>query len=251
MDKNEIINYDDNYFVCVSNAFVKANQNLPLNESKLLRIMISQIVVTDKELKSYTTTIPELAEILKIPPNNLYRDIDKITETLMRQIIKVDRGKNSWDKFQIFSECKYRNGVLTMKLHNELKPFVLGLKKLYTQYQVGVFLAMKSTYATRVYELIQEKRKNNGLLKENESVIINIEDLRSATNTIKKYSITDFKKNVLDISMRDISCNAEFVVDYEQIKKGRKIVAFKFNLYSRTSEKGEEILKKYNDKHSK
>ncbi len=104
---------------------------------------------------------------------------------------------------------------------------------------------MKSTYAIRIYELLKEKRKSDGLVKENESLTINIEDLRNATDTVNKYGLTDFKRNVLEISVREISCNAEFAIEYKQIKEGRKVVAFKFNLYSHTSEKGEEILKKY------
>lgn len=245
MNENEIVKYDDEYYVCVSNAFIKANQNLPLNESKLLRVMISQIVVNDKDLKSYTTTIPELAQALNVIPDNLYRNIDKMTSTLMQQIIKVDKGTNKWDKFQLFSKCRYDNGTLTMQLHDELKPFLLGLQKLYTQYQISVIIGMKSTYAIRVYEFLKEKRKNDGLIKENESLIINIDDLRIATNTVNKYSITDFKKNVLDISAREISCNSEFAIDFEYKKQGRKVTAIKFNLYSHTSPKGEEILKKY------
>lgn len=246
MEKNEIIKYDENYFVCVSNAFVKANQDLPLNESKILRIMISQIVATDKELKSYTTTIPDIAKILKIIPDNLYRNIENITRTLMQQLIKVDKGKNKWELFQIFSKCKYDNGILTMRLHDDLKPFIFELKKLYTQYQISVIIGMKSTYAIRVYELIREKRKNNGFIKQDEFLIISLEDLRNATNTTKKYSrIIDFKKNVLDISVKEISCNSEFVIDYEHVKKNKTIIAFKFNLYGNGTTEGEELLKKY------
>ncbi len=132
MSENEIVKYDDSYFVCVSNAFIKANRNLPLNENKLLRIMISQIVINDKELKSYTTTIPELARALNVLHDSLYRNIDKMTSVLMQQIIKIEKGINKWDKFQLFSSCKYNNGTLTMKLHEELKHFLLGLQKLYS-----------------------------------------------------------------------------------------------------------------------
>lgn len=245
MNVNEIVKYDESYFVCVSNAFIKANQNLPLNESKLLRIMISQIVIIDKELQSYTTTIPDLAKALNILPDSLYRKIDKMTSTLMQQIIKIDKGKNKWDKFQLFSKCKYNNGILTMQLHDELKPFLLELKGLYTQYQITAIIGMKSTYAIRVYELLKEKRKSESFVKENESITINIDILRNATDTVNKYGLTDFKRNVLEISAREISCNSEFAIDYEQIKKGRSVVAFKFNLYSHKSDKGKEILKKY------
>lgn len=133
-----------------------------------------------------------------------------MTSVLMQQIIKIEKGINKWDKFQLFSSCKYNNGTLTMKLHEELKPFLLGLQKLYTQYQVGVIIGMKSTYAIRIYELLKEKRKNNGLVKENERLTISIEDLRNATDSVNKYGLIDFKRNVLEISVREISCNAEF-----------------------------------------
>lgn len=249
MEKNELIKYDEDYFICVSNAFVKANQNLSLNESKLLRLMISQIVVNDKELRMYTIKIPELADILNISTQNLYRDIDKMTSSLMQQIIKINtknsRGKVSWIKFQIFNTCKYKDGLLTMKLHDELRPFLIELKNLYTQYQISTIIGMKSTYAIRIYELLKEKRRNNDFVKEDESLEIDIEDIRVATNTLDKYSITDFKKNVLDISVREISCNSEFAIDYEYVKKGRKVAAIKFNIYSHSSPRGTEILENH------
>ena len=199
MIENQMINYNDEYYICVSNAFVKANQDLNPNETKLLRLMISQVVLTDNELKRYTTTVPELAKIFDVSESNLYRDIETMSNNLMRKVIKIDYGKNKWTMFQIFSQCEYDNGILTMQLHDKMKPFLIALENKYTQYQIGKIIGMSSNYAIRIFELIQEKRQTQKDVKNYEKYEFTIDELKMATNTIDKYKkINDLKKYVLD-----------------------------------------------------
>lgn len=246
MAENQLINYNDEYYICVSNAFVKANQDLNPNETKLLRLMISQVVLTDTELKRYTTTVPELAKIFDVSESNLYRDIETMSNNLMRKVIKIDYGKNKWTMFQIFSECEYDNGILTMQLHDKMKPFLIALENKYTQYQIGKIIGMSSNYAIRVFELIQEKRQTQRDVKNYEKYDFTLDELRIATNTLNKLTKTnDFKKKVLDIAMREITYNAGYSVEYKEIKNGRKITGFTFELYTQHSTRGRELLEKY------
>lgn len=246
MFENQMINYNDDYYVCVSNAFVKANQDLNPNETKLLRLMISQVVLTDTELKRYTTTIPELAKIFDVSESNLYRDIETMSNNLMRKVIKIDYGKNKWTMFQIFSQCEYDNGILTMQLHDKMKPFLIALENKYTQYQIGKIIGMSSNYAIRVFELIQEKRQNQRDVKNYEKYDFTLDELRMATNTLDKLKkISQFKERVLDIAMREITYNGGYSAEYKEIKNGRKITGFTFELYSQHSARGKELLEKY------
>jgi plasmid replication initiation protein len=41
----------------------------------------------------------------------------------------------------------------------------------------------------------------------------------------------NFKRRVLESSIRDINENTKFKVEYENVKEGRKIVAFNFKLH--------------------
>lgn len=246
MLENELIKYDDNYYVCVSNGFVKANQELSQNETKLLRLVISQVVITDKEFKSYTTTIPELAKIFNVSENNLYRDINNMATNLMRQIIKIDFSKKKWTMFHIFNTCRYDDGILKMELHEEMKPFLLALKNKYTQYQIGKVIGMSSTYAIRLFELIQEKRRTQSDVKFCETYSLPLEEIRFSTNIVDKHKrISDVKKYVLDVAMREITYNAGYAIDYKDIKEGRKTVGFTFELYPQYSVRGRELLEKY------
>lgn len=247
--ENQLIKYDDEYYVCVSNAFVKANQDLNPVETKLLRLMISQIVKTDEKLKEYTVSSKELSEIFgNAVSDNFYRIdyMEQITRNLLKQIIKIDYGKKRWDMFQIFSKCKYDNGLLTMQLHDEMKPFLIALKDKYTQYQIGKIIGMSSNYAIRIFELIQEKRKSQQDVKFIENYEFTLEELRTATNTIDKLKqMVHFKTRVLDIAMREITYNAGYSAEYKEIKNGRKIIGFVIELHPQYSDRGKELLEKY------
>lgn len=162
------LSYNQNYTVAVANNLIRGQQTMTLQESKLLYITISQIVKQDTDLKTYTTTIPELANFLNISADNLYRDIDKITDNLMKRVVKIKQDENKWKKFQWVNYCEYDSGILTIRLSDDIKPYVIALEKYYSQYLLGTLVSFKSYYTSRIYQILlcemREKNKNNFMI---------------------------------------------------------------------------------------
>ena len=73
----------DNYVV-QANDLIGGKQALKLNSAKLIRAAIMQIVPEDDELKPYVVSIKEIAELLGVSESNLYRDIDDITDDIIK-----------------------------------------------------------------------------------------------------------------------------------------------------------------------
>lgn len=149
------INFDASYFCICSNELIKASQKMSLSEMKLIQICISQILSTDKEFLTYTTTASELAQFLNTNIRNIYRDYDHITDKLMGNIIKL-RVDNEIHKFQWVSKCIYnkQTHTISIKLHEDLKPFLLNVQKFYTQIELSTIVKFKSYYTLRLYQLI-------------------------------------------------------------------------------------------------
>ena len=77
-EKQYPIKYDSSYYVVSANDLIKGKQKMSLRESQILSIAISQVVKEDKDFKTYTTTVPELAAFMMIDENSLYRDLEGI-----------------------------------------------------------------------------------------------------------------------------------------------------------------------------
>lgn len=235
------MNTNPESFVVMSNDLVKGKSALSLNSAKLLRLTIMQSIVSDNEFKPYKISIQDFADFLDIAPDNLYRDIQDICVQLLKEVVLIGDGnpKHKWSAFQWVTRCGYDNGTITIQLHDDMKPYILNLKKCYTQYEIDNILYLKSMHALRVYELIKMEMRNAKIYCENEKkVYISMEQLRIATNTEKKYKENkDFTKRVIKVACDEINEKPFGVkITYDYHKEGRKIIGYDFTIKSWSSD---------------
>lgn len=83
---------------------------------------------------------------------------------------------------------------------------------------------LSSKYATRLYELLIAWRSLG------KTPIFELADFRNKLGLdIKEYAaMSDFKKYVLDLSLKQINTHTDITAKYEQYKKGRSISGFSF-----------------------
>lgn len=221
-------------YVVQANELIEGKQNLKLNSAKIMRSLIMQIKPDDDELKSYIISIADLSKMLDVAPANLYRDIDSITDDILKNHVAIkDRANGKFIKIQWVTACAYEKGVgLAVKMNPLLKPFLLNLQEHYTQYQLENILAMKSIYAIRVYELLQKEQIMRFMPKEGAYIVLTVKEIRKACDCENKFEkISQFKTRVLDMAVREIYRTTTYKIDYECIKNGRIIKAIKFHIY--------------------
>lgn len=226
---------DTENYVVQANDLIGGKQSLKLNSAKLIRAAIMQIIPEDEELKPYIITIKELSKLLKVSESNLYRDIDDITDDIIRNpvFIKEINGRQiKWVKIPWVTRCEYNSDVgVAIKLNDDLKPFLIKLKEHYTQYSLDNILTMKSTYSIRIFELLQEKIKVKKIGKNGECVQISLQELRECCNCEDKYrSFNHFKTRVIDTACNEINGLTIFRIKYDYIKNGKSIVAINFHV---------------------
>jgi len=159
-DKQYQMKLDKDFYVVTANDLIKGKQKMTLREAQLLFIAISQVVYEDKDFKTYTTTVPELAAFMGIDENSLYRDLKGICKSLCQQVVEVQvggenaKGRKKWEIFQWVNSAKYDNGKLTLRLSDDIKPYLLDLEAYYSQTLLGTLLTFRSYYTTRLYQYL-------------------------------------------------------------------------------------------------
>jgi plasmid replication initiation protein len=257
METTEIV-YNENALVVQANEIIRSRQdNFSLLEAKLIRLAISQVAMEETDFRTYTCKVSDLAAFLDIPPENIYREVETLTTSLMQKIIKiVDKdkkpkrnGEYNYKKFHWVSYCRYDNGTITIRLSEEIKPYVLGLDKLFTLYGLDSILSLPTSNAIRLFELLSsyESMVNTyapnftpsnpypQIQKQDNELIFTIDYLRRYFNCGDKYPLTaDFIKRIIEPSVKAINKSSPMRTSYRLAKEGRKVsyILFKINAWN-------------------
>lgn len=265
MDSKEPIFYDKDLTVVQANELVRSKKDdLTLIEAKLIRLAIGQILREDTDFRTYSCEIVDLARFLGISSDNIYRDVKDITESLMKKYIYIEdptkcdrRGNPRYRLFHWVDTAEYDNGVITYKISEELRPYLLGLDRFFTKYGFESIAALPSDYAIRLYELlasyqnltVRKKRENDFDVEiEKNEIIFEIKWLRAYFGCEKKYTSSgDFVKWVIDASVSAIKKHTEMRLTYRTIKSGRYIKYVVFKIHAWYDFEYTELLKQLKD----
>ena len=247
------IKYNKDFYVIQANELVRSKQDdLTLLEAKLIRLAITQVLRDDTDLKTYSCNVVDLANFLGIAKDNIYRDIQDLSKSLMKKSIFIKdktqpkrKCKENYKIFHWIDYVDYTDGVITFKLSDSLKPYLIGLEQLFTLYGYDAVIGLPTNYSIRLYELMASYQNMTVRLMpdtnytdipiEKNEFIFTIDWLRDYFNCNDKYPNTgDFVKRVIDGAVKAIVKNTLMRLSYRTVKKGRSIthIVFKLNEWS-------------------
>ena len=238
-DKQYPMKLDKDYYVVTANDLIKGKQKMTLREAKLLFIAISQVVYEDKDFKTYTTTVPELADFMGIDENSLYRDLKSVCKSLCQQVVEVQvggenaKGRKKWKVFSWIQSAEYDDGKLTIRLSDDIKPYLLELESYYSQTLLGTLMTFHSYYTTRLYQyLVAETNAHWGSIFEWHFTCEQLRELFQVGE--KQYKLNrDLLRYTINPALEELgSSDFAYVWDYKENrsdKRGRplKSVSFK------------------------
>ena len=234
--RKEVTYNTDNYVVMSNKMVLHSASNLNLNELKLLRFIIMQTQKDDKDLFEFEIEVKELSKMLNIKSNDIYKQLDKMTTHLMQEVIRIgDDNRKEWRKFHWVDVCEYEKGKLYIKISDQLKPFLIGLRGCFTRYQLTEIISLKSIYAIRIYEMINGYLNENNLPHADVSIEISmsIDELRRATDTEKKFErYSSFKSKVIDNALKEINEKSKYYVTATPYKSSHAVKGFDFLIES-------------------
>lgn len=265
MNNKEPIFYDKDLTVVQANELVRSKKDdLTLIEAKLIRLAIGQILKEDTDFRTYSCEIVDLARFLGISSDNIYRDVKDINESLMKKYIYIEdptkrdrRGNPRYKLFHWVDTAEYDNGVITYKISEDLKPYLIGLERFFTKYGYESIAVLPSDYAIRLYELlasyqnmtVRKDRENDFDVEiEKNEIVFEIKWLRAYFGCEKKYSSSgDFIKWVIDSSVSAIQQHTEMRLTYRTVKSGRYIKYVIFKIHAWYDSGYEKVLKQLRD----
>jgi plasmid replication initiation protein len=140
------------------------------------------------------------------------------------------------------SRMSRKTGLIEIKLDEDLAPYLLGLKRDYTTYELQNIFNLSSSFSIRLYELL----RSYGNLKEKE---IPLEEIKLCLNATAKSweTYADFKRGVLDKAIKEINKKTDLNISCKPIKKGyggRKVTDIEFTIDTKIKEEPKPKVKK-------
>ena len=232
-----------NSLVVKDNALINASYNLELTEQRLIMLAIinaresGQGITADSKLEIHASDYANLFNVsidasykaLREAVNNLFNRQFSYTAEYKRT------GKTGVVRSRWVSRIFYVDdlALLEITFAPDVVPLVTRLEEHFTSYQAKQVAHLTSKYATRLYELLIAWREVGKVPQ------IEISTFRNRLGLLENEytAMSDFKKRVLEPSIKQINEHTDITVTYEQQKKGRLISGFSFKLKQKQSAK--------------
>lgn len=233
------ISIQRNFKVVKANQIIqKARYDLNIVELKSFAYIVSKIKPTDKLDQEYTINIKDFCQVCGMDYKN------GGNYQFIKNTLKELRDKSFWliDENGVETTVgwlqKVRinkgSGKIVVKFDEDIQKYVIGLFENFTQYSLLSTLPMKSSYSFRMFEIL----KSYAFAK---SHTFDIDSLKKCIAAEHYVNFKDFRKKVLEVAVKEINEYTDIEVSWEPVNKGRKVVALKFNI--RTRSDNEQYMK--------
>lgn len=212
-----------------SNELIEASYKIAsIGEGRLIRMLIAQITPDDEDFKTYRIGITDFSRFfgLSKESNSVYELIKKSADELAGRRIMLEKNGN-WLRLNWLSYAEYTkgSGYIEVRFDKALKPYLLGLKGYFTQYELEKVVNFKSGYAMRLFELLKKeqfKADGKGYFKRS----FEYDEFRTLVGIDKSEyrEFSDFRKRVIDSSVKEINANPDIsIIKVDYPKTGRKV----------------------------
>lgn len=232
MPKQLELEAGESQVVAKANRLIQGRHDLTTAEQRIFAAMVAKLDRSTKEFSVQEIRVKRICDLSGINASNFYRKIDKVTDNLVEKTISVrhrdrDGEEVSFEKYPIFSLCKYKrgSGVVRARFNDEMRPHLLNLRKRFTLYLVTIFLRLRSTYSMKIYELLKMRED----LRRHR---LSVEELRETLSLKHKYDrFADLKRRVLEKAREELKEKADIYFTYKVERENYVPVAVEFFIH--------------------
>ena len=207
-------------FIRISHEINELVFNLSAMSLDLICVILAQIEKYDTEYKFYKLNISTIEKRIN---RKLNRDsFKKSVKELESATLDISSESIKW--FEIFN-FESSNGILEVKLNEQLKLYLLNLESNFVLAKLDSILNLNGYYSKRFYLLLAQYKK----MQKCKYDLIKLHKILSTPNSLQKL-YSNFKSRVLDFSMNEINNNTELNVEYEENKIGKSVNSFMFRI---------------------
>jgi len=231
------------------NSLITSIAKMDKTPLKMFELAVS-CINTEEPPKDNTVYLSkrDLFAFFKVSDNDKHSRFKQAVEKMQKQAffqIKEEAGKGF--KFKSIVPIPYvewtdYNDEVKIEFHREIMPYLINLKKNFTQHALSDIAELNSKYSIILYRWLSMqynqyehysvkggRRAEQVEAYRNPS--ISIKELRIITDTVNSYKqFTRFNNDVLKTPLDEINAHTSFNVTYDKIKKGRSIDTIVFHI---------------------
>lgn len=219
--------------VVKSNEFITAKYDWSPTEHRIIAMMIAQLKKDESSFSVQTVRIRDLREMSHTDSKDLYRRGEEICQKLLAQKIEIRsvdaEGNREYEGYNLLSKCKYQegSGKIKAKFNEDMRPFLLELRRRFTMYGLQYLMRLRSQYSIRIYETLK-MREDIGFNR------MTIPELREMLMITSKYtgSFAQVKAKVLEPARKEIKEKCDVYFTYHVERDGRTPVAVNFMIHA-------------------
>ncbi|WP_441745730.1 replication initiation protein, partial [Helicobacter pylori] len=252
--KRPSVKKSQKYLISQDNRFIYAKyRDTTANQLKIFYYVISKLnSIIDKDFELHEVPISEiLGEVLdheNLDANYLY--IKNLCRSLSKRILEdetlvfdpvTNKKEEMFEVMAIFKRIHYlkRKAVICYQLNDYLKPYLLGLRKNFTQIPLQHILPIRSGYAIRIYQMLLSELKQNR--NEVTRYLIELQDVLCVPKSF--YAWINFKRRVLEPSIKEINATTDIIASYTTKKQRQKITEIVFEICYKDLQKRKDQAK--------
>ncbi len=224
--------------VTQANSLVYAAYEMTLQEKRLLLLLFSMVRQDHTKFHTYRIPVKQIGELLEIDRTNIYRVLDKTCTKLMSRVLHVEAPKTKskkerWVKFHWVARAEYipkedsktGEAELELKIHDELHPLLLELKKQFASVPLEHVANLPSYHSIRIFEILYHKSQR----LQKSKIRIPLDDLKKSLGVENSYpNFSNFKTKILEPAKKNLVKKTPLKFTYLTVKKGNKVIALDF-----------------------
>jgi hypothetical protein len=207
--------------VVKANQLIRGRINWTKLEHRVVAMLVAQLKREDDAFEMQRVHISDLMDLSGTSSRDIYNRAEEVCRKLLNQKVHVrtrtDDGRRVYQGYNCLSTCRYveGSGYIEAKFNDDMKPFLLQLKRQFTMYRLQNFMQLSSQHSMRMYELI---KMQEGL----RHLRLSVEELREVLcceHTYERFS--DFRRHVLERARTEITETCDTYYTYMVERDGR------------------------------
>lgn len=194
-----------------------ARYRLSVVETDIIFKMIAEIKNEDKDFQIYSFKVTELEKSLGRSLDRSY--LKETAINLMKKPLRIQRDGGGFLVCNWLSSFEYfpKTGEIELSFDPKLKPYLLELQGRFVKADIRHVFKLSSEYSKRIYTIFKQWEK----LGKYEIQVVDWQKVLEVPKSMLNYA--DFKRKVLEIAKNQINENTDLIVDYKEVKTGRKV----------------------------
>ena len=245
----QILNELSKRKVVEHNSLITSIAKMDKTPLKMFELAVS-CIDTEEPPKDHTVYLSkeELFAFFKVSDNDKHSRFKQAVENMQKQaFFKIKEKKEHGFEFENIVPIPYvkwtdYHDEVTIRFSPEIMPYLINLKKNFTQHALSDLAELNSKYSIILYRWLSmnynqyEHYSVKGGRREEQveayrNPSISIRELREMTDIVNEYKLfADLEKWILKKPLEEINDHTSFTVTYDKVKKGRSIDSIVFHI---------------------